>query len=554
MESLNHDRDFANLLLIVLKVLLVIFIGLQSLLNQLGLSSDGITGVVNATPSSQTSRDGAFQVSFHTLFYSPGAAYTVIDLDSYVTVWRCLEQGAADESFCPITDEGLQQLESLGKDDLLPDWLQAQWSQLDVTRKLSRPQPRAPGSGPRAGERSDSLHNETFDLNAIPGTYRVIYRVTFEAPPEGPNPDRYYAHWKTSAPATESGEQSDGDTWEHPTGFEIFYDSKDPGEWQLPPLEIIQGRSARMSAQLDGFQLEAGGARVNDGKARIGLSKRGRANWAFVSDFRNITLGRDIQHDVLITSKITEIGANFFKVEDDPNPILIGTADTADNREVYAEFLRFDDESGTFIEEEFREMNVGDAVYYELRRGSSQRVARLVRFGQKAVPATLPIVVRRNLPPRGIYNPAPGIAAFHFPDDAYNHPLTEGGALVHYFNLNFRIIDPDGANPSGSPSIHIPRSGFEKVGTWPEHFSLEEYKNDTLLTFTPDRLYEGADQEQRLLELQLKVSDEWNRSSLATTMVLRIRYRTLDTLYDAIRQIQDLELKVLSGTGSGGLQ
>jgi hypothetical protein len=71
MESLNHDRDFANLLLIVLKVLLVIFIGLQSLLNQLGLSSDGITGVVNATPSSQTSRDGAFQVSFHTLFYSP---------------------------------------------------------------------------------------------------------------------------------------------------------------------------------------------------------------------------------------------------------------------------------------------------------------------------------------------------------------------------------------------------------------------------------------------------------------------------------------------------
>ena len=553
MERLQHDRDFANLLLIVLKVLLVIFIGLQSLLYQLGLSSDGITGVVNATPSTQTSYDGTFQVSFHTLFYAPGAGYTVIDLDSYVTVWRCLEQGAADGSFCPITGEGLQQLEGLGKDDPLPDWLQTQWIQLDVTRKLSRPQPRAPGSGPRAEERSGSLHNETFNLNTIPGTYRVIYRVISEAPPKSPQPDRYYAHWKTSAPATESGEQLEGNTWERPTGFEIFYDSKDPGEWQLPLLEIIQGRSARMSAQLDGFRLETGGAHVNDGKPRIGFSKRGGANWAFVSDFRGITLGRAIQHDLLITSKITEIGANFFKVEDDPNPILIGTADATDNRRLYAEFLRFDDESGTFIEEEFRDMNVGDAVYYELRQGSSQRVARLVRFGQKAVPATLPIVVRQNLPPRGIYNPAPRVMAFYFPDDAYNHPLTEGGPVVHYFNLNFHIIDPDGADLSGSPSIHLPRSGFEKVGTWPEHFSLEEYENNTLLTFTPDRLYEGADQEQRLVELQLKASDEWNRSSLATTMTLRIRYRTLDTLYDAIRQIQDLELKVLSGTGSGGL-
>ena len=533
----NPHQDFANLLLIVLKFLLVIIIGLQGLLRQLGLEPDQITGIVNATPSEQLS-EGEFQLSFYALYYAPGADFEVVNYRLEVTPWKCWQ-------VCAIGSEDwdalkASELESGNGESHLPvSWVKLETRHLTKHGKpdpsLSQTeQPTPPeGDGEQSGllgtsqdqassndstlqespgKRPSEIFNQVFQLKASDeerdpsqGTYQVVYRVTFV---EEDNSGKRTSHW-----VRDSGGQ----------GFRVIY-SPGEEEWRLAPIQIVRGRWAELPQELRAFQVATA-----DSDTRLEIRNSNGTPLLQVKNYRGLTIN-SFEERLRITTRVgsKSVLEDYFEIAAANQ--RVGVSD--------AKLQRFDPVSGNYVRGEFKDLSAGDAVYFELADGDGTD-ASLVRYGSEVM-AKVPVVIEENLPPRSVYRGRGGDTdtrvALYFPLNAEYSIVNNSAGNTWYFNLNKFIIDPDGLR-QGAPSLHIPFRNIVPRGNWLTRYDLvrDNSTGDTFLMVDPSNLAFPPSGE--LSEnLGLSISDEWNRSVAITVQVRYLRPEQVDLLRAAVSQ------------------
>lgn len=450
MRISSQHEDFANLLLIVLKFFLLIIIGLNRMLGDLGLDPSENTGVVNATPLVQSSGDGTFQLSYYPVVYVAGFEYR-----NSAEIWICRDcEDIQDwEGFSP-SPEGWHQVRS----------------------------------GPPRGANGSRLRTYSVSLKDVQGlgqlyagTYTAIYKVVFE---EASNSSSRLGQWLR------------GGTPEHwvKGNFRIEYQPDVEGPWMLPPVQIVRGRSEAPPALLRNFEIQSDDAR---------LKVQGQTAQRLSASTSESSFNANLQ----VLTAIVEKGENYFVARGSAERIFVDEE---------TGFLKGSIQGNRYIKGSFTDLSgpspgsdSGDRVYYALKpptsEGSKANVASEVRYGSR-LPATLPVVVQRNLPPRSIYRAAGGSdreVYLNFPSDVY----FEASRQTLYFNLSRHIIDPDGVDSGGSPQVKVSFRDYRQGMPWNSNYSLQEDPGtrNTWLVISDPLVVRSGDQ------LSITVSDEANR-------------------------------------------
>lgn len=456
-------EDFSNLLLMLLKFLLIVAIGLQGLrgiVTQLGLNPEAKTGIVNATPLSQAAIDGNFRLSFYPVIYSA----RVDSSEVKVAARLCSENCAVDWDSLP---EGLPQGQ--------------QWRDMPAGSFTFNRRDETPEEAART--LAERLHAETYSLlGQIPGTYSVVYQVSFNF-------------------------NNESETHRVPQVFTVNSQTQQEGEWRLDPIRIVKGQSSPLPDTLAGFQLAADtGSQLQVRGDQLSLVRR---------NFR----GNDFFVEPLYVQN--QVG----QVDTQNNFFIVGGRTIQAGQ---ARFLRYDESSNGFLRAEFRQMNEGNRVYYEAATpdDSGRTEATLVRFAADRLPVQVPVVAQNNLPPRGIYRGSGGRSdtsvLLYFPQHSFNFL---GGRELWYFDLSQHIIDPDGVR-GGQPSVQVYFRNYGKRGQWPSDFDLipDPATGGALLTFDPNTLrrYLNARNQMRV---GLLVSDDGWRGAVAINITIEAAYR-----------------------------
>ncbi len=482
---ISHHEDFSNLLLIFAKFLLVAYITASTILAQLGLDPWAGTQLLNATPASQNSSDGGFDLSF----------YAVSDRDDdrvRIDVYAC--RPAVDECQAPF--------------EAHPGETAAGW------RALGSETYEIADSSERAGlldqlaslfrlHRARKAGRVSFNLDengsaAPAGSYVVAYNYVFAS--------------EAGAWAGESRPRWMGET------FEINLSSADDGLWRLP-LAIVRGQSSAIPVNLESFRIAT---RPN---SKLRLERSGRRLGIEYNRLSSEERNEGFEERLLIETTVqsTNPAASSFSTVDG-RTVTVGP-DT--------KMVRYDEQENTYFRRDLGAVQPGDRVYFFPAEGGEIR-AEVVRSGTR-VPLILSVALRENLRPRGIYREdSSGLEVrLRIPRDLYLGVVN--GERMWYFNLNRHVLDPDGVDGAGDPRVEIQQNRVSWTdGGQPANYRLVwQQAEDGLPGRQLIRILDPQEAGQD--DLTIRVRDDWSYSDVRL-LIRPMNRQTWDVLGRQIRQ------------------